>query len=77
MSERDKLLERICARIEVDVLEEVDRFMREREREARVPLSRSLVVREILTTWAATRARARDPSAVTGQPGFVSTLSTK
>ena len=52
MSEREKLLEQVCARVPVEVVDEIDAYIRAREREARVPLSRSLGVGEILVKWA-------------------------
>lgn len=53
--ERDKLLEQVCARLSSETVAELDAYVREREREARLPLSRSLGVREILDAWAAER----------------------
>lgn len=62
MSERDKLLEQVCARLPSETVTELDAYVREREREARVPLSRSLGVREILEEWAEKRRRERSAS---------------
>lgn len=58
MSEREKLLEQVCARLSAETVAEIDAYVREREQEARVPLSRSLGVREILERWAASRRPA-------------------
>ncbi len=55
MSEREKLLEQVCTRLSADTVTELDAHVREREREARVPLTRSLVMREIIERWAADR----------------------
>lgn len=44
------------------VKEAVDRRMRERERETGLPLSRSLIIREILREWAASWLDARSHS---------------
>jgi hypothetical protein len=59
---RGKLLEQVCARLSSDTVDELDRYVREREQEARVPLSRSLGVREVLEAWAEERRRARGES---------------
>jgi hypothetical protein len=53
------LVVQVCARIDDQTLTELDAYMREREREARMPLSRSLAVREILETWAIDRVSTR------------------
>jgi len=64
--ERDKLLEQVCARLSSDTVDEIDAYVREREREARLPLSRSLGVREILEAWVRERRASRDaPTALT------------
>ncbi len=55
MSEREKLLEQVCTRLSADTVTELDAYVREREREAKVPLTRSLGVREIIERWAADR----------------------
>ncbi len=55
MSEREKLLEQVCTRLSTDTVTELDAYVREREREAKVPLTRSLGVREIIERWAADR----------------------
>lgn len=47
-----KLLDTISARVDDATLAEIDEYQRQREREARTPLSRSLAVREILESWA-------------------------
>lgn len=57
--ERDKLLEQVCARLSSDTVDELDSYVREREQEARLPLSRSLGVREILEAWVRTRREAK------------------
>jgi len=49
---REKLLEQLCIRISSETLGELDAYVRAREQEARVPLSRSLGAREILDDWA-------------------------
>jgi hypothetical protein len=56
--EREKLLEQVCTRLSADTVEVLDAYVREREREARVPLTRSLGVREIIERWAAERRPA-------------------
>jgi hypothetical protein len=56
---REKLLEVVQTRIPKDAADELDAFVREREAEARLPLSRSLGVREILVEWARCRAANR------------------
>lgn len=56
--EREKLLEQVCTRLSADTVEALDAYVREREREARVPLTRSLGVREIIERWAAERRPA-------------------
>lgn len=53
---REKLLEVVLTRLPKDVVDELDAFVREREMEARLPLSRSLGVREILVEWKRCRA---------------------
>jgi hypothetical protein len=55
VSEREKLLEQVCTRLSADTVTELDAYVREREREAKVPLTRSLGVREIIERWAADR----------------------
>lgn len=57
--EKVSTMQQVCARISDAAVKELDAYVREREREARVPLSRSLGIREILETWAADRAAAR------------------
>lgn len=57
---RGKRRHTLAARVDDDVLDEVDRYQRERELETRVPLSRGLVMLEILEAWVLVRrARAR------------------
>lgn len=62
MSEREKLLEQVCTRLSADTVTELDAYVREREREAKVPLTRSLGVREIIERWAADRRDVSTPS---------------
>lgn len=57
---REKLLQQVCVRLGDDVVAELDLYVREREREARIPLSRSLGVREILEEWATARRPPKD-----------------
>ncbi len=56
---RGKRMHQVCSRFDDETLEEVDRYQRERERSTRVPLSRSLIVLEIVESWARERAKAR------------------
>lgn len=65
MNERaqGKLLEQVCTRLDDETVEELDRYVRERERAARIPLSRSLAVREILRDWAIERHSTSSPRA--------------
>lgn len=58
-----KLLHQVCARLNEQTLVELDAYVREREREARSPLSRSLGVREIMEAWAAARRDSRPAAA--------------
>lgn len=50
-----RTMQQVCARLDDATVEELDRYVREREREARVPLSRSLGLREVLDAWARDR----------------------
>ena len=61
MSEREKLLEQVCTRLSADTVTELDAYVREREREAKVPLTRSLGVREIIERGAADRRAVSRP----------------
>ncbi len=61
---REKLRTQIWARVDDTTLDVIDEYMREREREARTPLSRSLVVREILEMWAQRYATRNAPSPI-------------
>lgn len=56
---RDKLLEVVQTRLPKEAVDELDGFVREREAEARLPLSRSLGLREIVLEWARSRAANR------------------
>lgn len=58
-----KLLHQVCARLNEATIAELDDYVRERQREARVPLSRSLGVREIVESWAAERRASRPAAA--------------
>lgn len=66
MSEREKLTHRVCARLDEATVTEIDAYQRERERTACTPLSRSVVMRELLEAWAQERARARADRAERG-----------
>lgn len=48
---REKLTTQIWARVDDATLDAIDEHMRDREREARAPLTRSRIVREILEQW--------------------------
>ena len=56
---REKLLEIVKTSLPKDAVDELDAFVREREAEARLPLSRSLGLREIVLEWARSRAANR------------------
>jgi len=55
----EKLVAQVNVRLPESVVAELDGHQRERERVAQIPLSRSLVIREILVEWARVRVRAR------------------
>lgn len=45
-------MHQVCSRFPDEAIDQVDRYMRERERSTRAPFSRSLVVLEIVEDWA-------------------------
>lgn len=49
----------LALRVDEETLREVDDYQRQREAEARVPLSRGLVLLEIVDGWARSRRDAR------------------
>lgn len=49
----------VAARVDDALLAEIDRYQREQERETKRPLSRALVLLELLERWAEERSRAR------------------
>lgn len=55
---RGKRMHQVCARLDEDLLAELDAYQRERERETGIPMSRSLALVEALEAWR-TRVRAR------------------
>lgn len=57
---RGKRVHTVAARVDDPVLAEIDRYQRDRERETRVPLTRGLVMLEILERWARERREERD-----------------
>ena len=58
---RGKRMHTVATRVDEDLLQTIDLYQRQRERETRIPLSRGLVVLEILEEWA--RGRATSGSA--------------
>lgn len=56
---RGKRMHQVCARIDEGTLDELDRYMRERESATRIPMSRSLAMLELLERWAEDRAADR------------------
>ncbi len=55
----DKLLTQANVRLPERVVLELEAYQREREMQTMVPLSRALVIREILSAWASEREAAR------------------
>ncbi|MEY5060889.1 MAG: hypothetical protein RIS45_810 [Planctomycetota bacterium] len=62
-----KRMHQVATRVDGDTLDEIDRHMREREAAERRPLSRSLVILDLLVSFAAKRreeAQARSRTRV-------------
>lgn len=56
---RDKLLAQVNVRIPEAALAEIDLYVEERSREARIVLSRAHAIRELLVEWTTERRKLR------------------
>lgn len=59
---RDKLLAQVSVRLPEAAMAELDLYVEERSREARVVLSRAHAIRELLVEWTAERRKVRRPA---------------
>lgn len=60
---RGKRTNTVAVRVDDETLAELDRYQRELETNMRLPMSRSLVLLQLIEGWAEERSRARmDPA---------------